>query len=54
MSCALLAYLPHISQQLSEEDRHLSLFGVPALCIFLGSLASCIAMVFLGLAGEED
>jgi hypothetical protein len=59
MSCALLAYLPHISQQLSEEDRPLSLFvefiaGVPALCIFLGSLASYIAMVFLGLADEED
>jgi hypothetical protein len=59
MSCALLAYLPHISQQLSEEDRHLSLFvefiaGVPALCIFLGSLASYIAMGFLGLAHEQD
>jgi hypothetical protein len=58
-SCALLAYLPHISRPLSEEDRHLALFvvffaGVPALCIFLGTLAGYIAMGFLGLAHEED
>jgi glycerol-3-phosphate acyltransferase PlsY len=59
MSCTLLAYLPHISQQLSEEDRHLALFvvffaAVPALCIFLGTLAGYIAMGFLGLAHEQD
>jgi len=59
MSCALLAYLPHISEQLSEEDNSLSLSvvffaGVPALCIFLGTFAGYIAMGFLGLAQEDD
>ena len=52
MACALLAYLPHISEQLSEEERYLSLFvvffsGIPALGIFLGTLAGYIAMGFL-------
>jgi hypothetical protein len=52
MACGLLAYLPHISHQLSEEDRHLVMFavlmtGVPALCIFMGTLAGYIAMGFL-------
>src|SRR5262245_26840173 len=59
MSCALLAYLPHISEQLSEEAKYLSLFvvffaGVPALCIFLGTLAGYIAMGFLGLTHNDD
>src|SRR5262245_50003453 len=59
ISCALLAYLPHISAQLSEEDKHLSLFvvffaAVPALCIFLGTLAGYVAMGFLGLAQDDN
>src|SRR5262245_28773685 len=56
MACGLLAYFRYM---LSEEDTYLALFvvffvGVPALCIFLGTLAGYIAMGFLGLAREED
>src|SRR5262245_5655556 len=52
MSCGLLAYLPQISQPLSENDRYLALSvvfftGMPAVCIFLGNLAGYIAMGFL-------
>jgi len=58
MSCGLLAYLPHISQQLTEDDRHLALFvvfltGMPAVCVFLGTLAGYIAMASLRSA-ERD
>src|SRR5262245_6716320 len=52
IACGLLTYLPHISHQLSEEERHLAMFavlmtGVPALSIFMGTLAGYIAMGFL-------
>ena len=58
ISCALLAYVARFSE-LSREDTYLAWFGtiaagVPALCIFLGSLAGYIAMGFLGSAREED
>jgi len=59
MACALLVYLPRVSQQLSEAERYLSMFvvvivGVPALLIFLGTLAGYLAMAFFGAAHEED
>jgi hypothetical protein len=59
MACGLLAYLNHISHQLSEEDRYLVMFavlmtGVLALCTFMGTLAGYIAMGFLGSAREKD
>jgi len=59
MACALWTYLPRISLQLSEEERHLTMFvvfiaGVPALFIYLGTLAGYIAMGFIGSAHEED
>ena len=59
MACGLLVYLRHISQQLGDEDRHLVMFavlitGVPALCIFTGTLAGYIGMGFLGSVREKD
>ena len=52
MSCGGLAYLAHVAE-LSGEDKRLAMAGllmtgVPALCIFLGTLAGYIAMGFLG------
>ena len=59
MSCGLLAYLPHLSHQLSEEDRHLALLvvfitGVPALCTFMGTVAGYIALGFFGSEHQTD
>jgi hypothetical protein len=50
LSCGFFAW---------QEDKRLALFllftpGVPALCIFLGTLAGYIAIGSLGLAHEED
>jgi len=59
MSCGLLAYLPHISEQSSEEERHLALFvvfatGVPALCTFMGTVAGYIGIGLFGSEHEKD
>jgi hypothetical protein len=59
MSCGLWAYLPHISQQLSEGDKHVALFvvfmtGVPALCTFVGIVAGYVAMGLFSSEHEGD
>ena len=52
ISCGLFAYAARFAE-LSGEDKRLAMAGllmtgVPALCIFLGTLAGYIAMGFLG------
>jgi hypothetical protein len=50
----VLAVLLTVSALLPVACFCVFIAGVPALCIFLGSLASYIAMGFLGLAHEQD
>lgn len=56
-SCGLLVWFSHVSK-LSGEDKRFALAGIvimgmPALCVFLGSLVGYIAMGFLG-SGREN